>query len=75
MYYFTTLILGWCYQTRKQDSPHWMASPFTTSLVFPPLAKYSVMDDASYAKVNPKAPLDKICLLGSYGIAIGERNL
>jgi Zn-dependent alcohol dehydrogenase len=38
-------------------------------------SQYSVMDDASYAKVNPKAPFDKICLLGAYGIAIGERNL
>jgi len=33
-----------------------------------------MVDEASYAKVNLKAPLDKICLLGC-GFAIGERNL
>jgi Zn-dependent alcohol dehydrogenase len=32
-----------------------------------------MVDEASYAKVNPKA-LDKICLLGC-GFATGERNL
>jgi Zn-dependent alcohol dehydrogenase len=37
-------------------------------------SQYSVMDEASCAKVNPKAPLDKICLLGC-GVATGERNL
>ncbi|CAK9863747.1 unnamed protein product [Sphagnum jensenii] len=33
-------------------------------------SQYSVMDEASCAKVNPKAPLDKICLLGC-GVATG----
>jgi hypothetical protein len=33
-------------------------------------SQYSVMDEASCAKVNPKAPLDKICLLGC-GVTTG----
>jgi len=33
-----------------------------------------MVDEASYAKVNLKAPLEKICLLGC-GVATCERNL
>jgi Zn-dependent alcohol dehydrogenase len=37
-------------------------------------SQYSVVDEASYAKMNLKAPLDKICFQGC-GVAIGERNI
>ncbi len=34
-------------------------------------SQYSVMEEACCAKVNPSAPLDKICLLGC-GVATGN---
>jgi hypothetical protein len=76
LWYITSQIWFWGDVIKQRNKIHHIdGKPIYFFFGISTFSQYSVMDDASYAKVNPKAPFDKICLLGAYGIAIGERNL